>query len=115
MAVAVGTTPNSGGGWLGFMIESLFEPRRPTCERVASAWFVRLRSVSAIDTRLRRAHLSSDHDLALGSAPLEICKRFLGLLERKTLINYRPDAPRLEKLADLCELLPSGRTKGTRT
>ena len=45
-----------------------------------------------------------DNDLALGSTLLEIRKRLLGLLERKDLVDHRPDAPRLEKLADLCEL-----------
>src|SRR6185295_16639002 len=45
-----------------------------------------------------------DNDLPLGSTLLEICERFLCLLEWKHLVYHRPDAPRHEKLADLREL-----------
>src|SRR5437773_6015120 len=47
---------------------------------------------------------SLHNDLTLGPAFLEISKRFLRLIERKYLVDHRPDAPHLEKLTDLCEL-----------
>src|SRR5581483_6066619 len=45
-----------------------------------------------------------DNDLTPGSALLEIRKRLLDLFERKYPVDHRPDAPRLEKLADVGEL-----------
>ena len=48
--------------------------------------------------------LHLDNDLPLGPPLLEIRKRLLRLFEWKYLIDHRPDAPRLEKLSDLCEL-----------
>lgn len=44
------------------------------------------------------------NDLPFGPALFEIRKRLLRLIERKYLINYGSDAPRLEKLADFCKL-----------
>ena len=44
------------------------------------------------------------NDLPLGPALFEIRKRLLRLIERKYLVDHRSDAPRLEKLANLCEL-----------
>ena len=43
-------------------------------------------------------------DLPFGPAHLEIRKRLLRLIERKYLVDHGPNAPYLEKLADLCEL-----------
>jgi hypothetical protein len=48
--------------------------------------------------------LHLDHDLPFGSAPLEIRKRLPCLVERKYLVDHGPNAPHLEKVADLCEL-----------
>src|SRR5204863_9460926 len=48
--------------------------------------------------------LHLDNDLPFGPAHLEIRKRLLRLIERKYLVDHRPDAPHLEKLTDLCEL-----------
>src|SRR6185369_3545643 len=44
------------------------------------------------------------NDLPFGPALFEIRKRFLGLIERKYLVDHRTDESHLEKLADLCEL-----------
>ena len=43
-------------------------------------------------------------DLSFGPAFFEIRQRFLGLIERKHLVNHRLDAPRLKEFANLCEL-----------
>jgi hypothetical protein len=48
--------------------------------------------------------LHLDNDLPFGPAHLEIRKRLLRLIERKYLVDHRPNVPHLEKLADLCEL-----------
>src|SRR5947209_5460711 len=48
--------------------------------------------------------LHLDNDLPFGPAQLEIRKRLLRLIERKYLVDHGPNAPHLEKLADLCEL-----------
>ena len=45
-----------------------------------------------------------DNDLPLGSPLFEIRKRLLRLFERNYLIDHKPDAPRVEKLADFGEL-----------
>src|SRR5271170_4213036 len=44
------------------------------------------------------------NDLSLGPAFSKVRKRLLRLIERKHLVNHRPDAPCLEEFADLCEL-----------
>jgi hypothetical protein len=48
--------------------------------------------------------LQSDDDFALGAPLLEIRKCFLGLLERKNLIDHWPDAPSVEKRTDFRKL-----------
>jgi len=49
--------------------------------------------------------LHLDNDLPLGSTLLKICKSLLRLIERKYLVDHRPNAPRLEKFTDLRELV----------
>ncbi len=58
--------------------------------------------VSASEPRTDSLHLHND--LPLGSASFEMRKRLLRLIERKYLVEHRPDVPRLEKLTDLGEL-----------
>ena len=45
-----------------------------------------------------------DNDLALGPTLFEIRKCLFRLLERKYLVDHRPDATQLEKFADFSKL-----------
>src|SRR4051812_30625513 len=72
-----------------------------------------------VTTRAERArpHWPSPHlhdNLALGAPLFEIRKRRLRLFERKYSVDHRPDAPRLEKLADLGELPTVGMDENER-
>ena len=43
-------------------------------------------------------------DLSFGPAFFEIRQRLFRLIERKHIVDHRPNAPRLEQFTDLCEL-----------
>jgi len=60
---------------------------------------------SSDSAQLNSLHLHND--LPLRPAFFEIHQCLLRLIERKYLVNYRPDAARLEQFTDLGEL-PAG-------
>ena len=66
-------------------------------------------AVNGVALKSESAHTTTDsrhphNDLPFGPALFEIRKCFLGLIERKHLVNHRLDAPRLKEFANLSEL-----------
>ena len=61
-----------------------------------------------IEISLGRCSLHLHNGLSLRPAFFEISQRVLGSIERKYLVNHRPDDPRLEKFADLRKLASVG-------